>query len=122
MFRAEIDGVLRNAVERGILECSNDLLELSAHSIAEYDRDHLKTQFLASLPRSDWIEREDAIRGFARWMGFRRTGSAIDETARSLINGLLRDNRLERTGSKIRRFVRTNIETDSLVVIPVHAD
>ena len=49
------------------------------------------------------IERDEAIRAFARWMGFRRTGRSIDETARSLINGLLREGRLERQDQLIRR-------------------
>ncbi|MEO8614184.1 MAG: hypothetical protein ABI600_03505 [Luteolibacter sp.] len=43
------------------------------------------------------------IRTFARWLGFRRTGSVIDETARSLIKGLLREGRLEKDGDCIRR-------------------
>jgi hypothetical protein len=121
-IRAEIDSVLRHAVQRGILEGSGDVFQLSAHSIGDYGRDHLKAQFLASLPEANWIERDDAIRAFARWMGFRRTGSAIDECARSLINGLLRDDCLERMGSKIRRFIAPETGPDSPSVIPIHAD
>ena len=40
---------------------------------------------------------------FARWMGYARTGPVIEETARSLINGLIRENRLEADGERIRR-------------------
>jgi len=114
--RAEIDSVLRSAVQRGILESSGDVIQLTTRSIADYSRDHLKVQFLASLPQSDWIERDDAIRAFARWMGFRRTGSAIDETTRSLINGLLRDDRLESMRSRIRKRVPVETGTDSRTV------
>jgi AIPR protein len=110
-IRAEIDSALRTGVRRGILESSGDVLRLSARSIGDYSRDHLKAQFLASLPGSQWIERDKAIRAFARWMGFRRTGSAINESARSLINGLLRDDRLQRAGTRIRLYDRANAET-----------
>lgn len=68
-----------------------------ARSIVDYDRDFLKQQFLAAIGRA-WIERDDAVREFCRWMGFARTGPVIEDTARSLINGLLREGRLEADG------------------------
>ena len=99
----ELDNTIRTAVRRGILESKNGMLKLAVWSIEHYDRAHLKDQFLASLSGQRWVDRDDAIRGFARWMGFRRTGSAIDETARSLINGLIREGRIESDGGMIRR-------------------
>jgi hypothetical protein len=93
---------LLTAVRRGILDNVEDELILLARSIAGYDRDFLKLQFLASIGRS-WIERDDAIQNFCRWMGFRRTGQIIDETARSVINGLLRESRLEADGPVLIR-------------------
>jgi hypothetical protein len=77
-------------------------LRLLVRSIADYEREFLKVQFLASIGRS-WIERDDAIQNFCRWMGFRRTGQIIDETARSVINGLLRESRLEANGPNLIR-------------------
>ena len=50
-----------------------------------------------------WITREDAIRAFARWSGFSRVGDVIDQTARSLINGLIREGRLEIDGPELIR-------------------
>jgi hypothetical protein len=101
-----ITDVLQNdlltAVRRGILDNVEDELILLARSIADYDRDFLKRQFLAAVGRS-WIERDDAIQNFCRWMGFRRTGQIIDETARSIINGLLRESRLEAKGPNLIR-------------------
>jgi hypothetical protein len=102
----ELDNALRTAVRRGILASEPGAVRLFARTIEQYDRDFLKEQFLASLLGRQWIEREDAIRAFARWMGFRRTGPAIEDTARSLINGLLRECRLESGGSQIRRTMR----------------
>lgn len=93
---------LLTAVRRGILDNVEDELILLARSIAGYDRDFLKQQFLAALGRS-WVERNDAIQNFCRWMGFRRTGQIIDETARSVINGLLRESRLEADGPNLIR-------------------
>src|SRR5690606_30663512 len=96
----------RTCVRRGILDNDAGALSLRYRSLAEHaqdDRDGLKTQFLASLNGRAWTERDEAIAGFARWMGFRRTGARIGEIAESLVKGLLREGRLERDGSRIRR-------------------
>jgi hypothetical protein len=99
----ELDNALRTAVRRGIVTSERGTLCLFARTLEQYDRDFLKEQFLASLLGRQWIEREDAVRAFARWMGFRRTGPTIEDAARSLINGLLREDRLEGDASRIRR-------------------
>jgi hypothetical protein len=101
---AELDNALITAVRRGILKNNAGVLALAARSISDYERDFLKDQFSASLQSRSWKEREEAIRDFARWLGFKRTGNVLDETVRSLINGLLREGRLESTGSQIRRI------------------
>jgi hypothetical protein len=98
-----VENALRIAIGRKILADESGALRLSARNIEQYERNLLKEQFLASLSGRPWIERDDAIRAFARWMGFRRTGRSIDETARSLINGLVREKRIERNGSHIRK-------------------
>ena len=100
----EFDGVIRAAVRRGILEHKNGGLVLCGRTIGDYDRSFLKDQFIASIRGYDWTERGESIRRFARWLGFRRTGPFIDEAARSLINGLIRDGRLESHGSQVRRL------------------
>jgi len=100
----ELDNALRTAVRRGIISNEGGVLQLFVRTIEEYDRNFLKDQFLSSLQGSSWIERKDAIRSFARWMGFRRTGPAIDETARSLINGLIREGKLESDSTAIRKY------------------
>lgn len=100
---AELDGALRTAVRRGILENTRGQLQIDVRTIAAYQRDFLKDQFLAALPGRQWVERDAATRGFARWLGFKRTGKAIDDSVRSVINGLLREGRLESTGTQIRR-------------------
>jgi hypothetical protein len=102
-IRESLDNAVRTAVRRGILENNGSGLRIHARSLEEYDRAFLKDQFLASLQGKAWTEREDAVQGFARWMGFRRTGSTIADTARSLINGLIREERLESDGSRVRR-------------------
>lgn len=100
---SRIHNALHIAVERKILANERGALRLSARNIEQYERNLLKEQFLASLSGRPWVERDEAVRAFARWMGFRRTGRSIDQTARSLINGLLREGRLERQGLLIRR-------------------
>jgi hypothetical protein len=93
---------LMTAVRRCILENDHGTLRLCARSITDYDRDFLKQQFLAAIGRT-WIERETAIRDFCRWLGFARTGPVIEDTARSLINGLLREGRLEADSARSLR-------------------
>ena len=99
----ELSNALRTAVRRGILSNNNDTLELMVRAISDYKRDFLKDQFLASLQGRSWEERDTAIRNFARWLGFSRTGPVVDKTTRSLISGLLRENKLESDGLLIRR-------------------
>jgi hypothetical protein len=93
---------LLTAVRRGILQNQNGQLSLLARDLRDYQRDFLKENFLSAIGRG-WIDRANAIQAFARWLGFSRTGSAIEETGYSLINGLLRDRRLEADKSQIRR-------------------
>lgn len=102
-IREIADDAIRTAVRRGILDNDGSTLALATRSIEDYSRGQLKEQFLASLEGSRWTHRDEAIRNFARWLGFRRTGPAIDDIARSLINGLLREDRLEADGPDIRR-------------------
>ncbi|MGM4889903.1 AIPR family protein [Tardiphaga sp. 11_C7_N12_6] len=102
-IREDIEKLLRTAVRRGILASKGRVVSLGAGKVTDYDRSVLKDQFIASMPSRSWIERTDSIVGFARWLGYRRTGAIIDETARSIITGLIREARLESDGSRIRR-------------------
>lgn len=105
--REALDNAIRTAVRRGILQNEGGGLSLRYRTLerhVEDDRDGLKTQFLAALDGRAWIDRKDAVTAFTRWMGFRRTGAKIEEVAASLINGLLREERLEKDGNRIRRI------------------
>lgn len=100
-----LEGVLLAAARRGITIRTSGMIQLLGHSIGDYEDEHLKTQFLAALSRkgSGFIERGQAIRAFARWMGFARTGPVIADVGASLIRKLLRADRLLASGSQIRR-------------------
>jgi type I restriction enzyme, S subunit len=94
---------LITAVRRGILTSESGEYALAFRSVTELPRDVLKDRFLTAIGRR-WITRDDAIRAFARSLGCARTGEQIDHAARSLINGLLREGRLESDGvDAIRR-------------------
>jgi len=101
-IRDSLDRALRTAVRRGILQNEGAALSLLCRSIDQYERPFLKEQFLAALGRS-WIDRAEAARVLARWLGFTRTGPTIADAARSLINGLLRERRLEARDGRIRK-------------------
>ena len=100
-----LEGTLLAAARRGITKRYGSLVQLQAHSIADYDQEHLKNQFLAAISRqtSGFIEREQSVRAFARWMGFARTGPVIADVGASLIRKLIRAGLLQSSGSQIRR-------------------
>jgi hypothetical protein len=104
----DVDAAIQTAIQRSILENGGDGLTLVARNITGYRRDVLKEQFLASMDGYGWLERGECIRRFSRWMGFRRTGPNIEDTARSVINGLIRDDRILSKGSQIRRVREDN--------------
>jgi hypothetical protein len=97
-----LDNAIATAVRRGLVENEGDALRLFRGGLADWDRDFAKEQFLAAIGRG-WVAREEAVKRFSRWLGYRRAGPAFDEAARSLINGLIREGRLEAMGNEIRR-------------------
>ncbi|HVZ31077.1 MAG TPA: hypothetical protein VG963_01545, partial [Polyangiaceae bacterium] len=103
VLREALDNGLRTAVRRGILTNEAGTLKLGHASVDDFDRDFLKEQFLASLGGRVWRDRGDVARGLARFLGFRRTGPSIEDAVRSIINGLIREQRLETRGTEIRR-------------------
>lgn len=90
------------ALRRGIVVNAGENYRLGFRSFADCPRDALKDAFESAIGRA-WIVREDAIRAFARWAGFGRVGDVIDQTARSLINGLIREGRIETDGPELIR-------------------
>lgn len=108
---ARIEALISNefstAVRRGILIKDESGYRLGFRSYAECTRDSLKNDFESAMGRG-WISREDAIRAFARWSGFARVGEVIDETARSLINGLIREGRIEADGPELIRRTKAD--------------
>ena len=92
----DADNLIQAAAKRGILQDSGDEVSLLARNISDYPKEVLKDQFLASLNGSNWTERSESIPRFARWLGFKRTGPNIEDAARSVINSLIRGDRLER--------------------------
>jgi hypothetical protein len=101
--REELDGVIRAALRRNILQSRGDGLALATRNIIDYKHDFLREQFVTAMPGRSWMERDEGIRRFAIWLGFRRASPFIDGATRSVINGLIRDGRLEARGSLIRR-------------------
>lgn len=94
-IREALERAVRAAARRGVIRRERDEVALLARAITDYEKAFLKEQFLVSLGGKAWRTRDEAIRGFARWMGFRRTGKLIQETGRSLITSLLRAGVLE---------------------------
>lgn len=99
---AALDDAVRRAVRRGIAVGRKGQFVLLTGSIAEFGRGFLKAQLLACLGR-EWVARNDIAPRLARWLGFARTGPAIEATVKSLVNSLLRSGDLQRRGDEVHR-------------------
>jgi len=101
-IRDLIEGMLNSASRRFIIETRDGGLVACTRSIEDYHRDFLKTALKAVIGRT-WTDEDAAIRAATRYLGFRRTGPKISKAFKSAINGLLRQNELERDGGVLRR-------------------
>jgi hypothetical protein len=101
-IRDFIDGMLNTASRRLIIETRDGGLVACTRSIDDYHRDFLKTALKAVIGHT-WTDEDDALRAATRHLGFRRTGPKIERAFKSAINGLLRQNELERNGRNLRR-------------------
>ena len=81
-------------------------MSLDCREIGHYRRELLFDALLAAMGRG-WTERDEAIVAATRHLGFRRTGAAIKETFKSVINGAIRRGLLEYDGSQIRKAAST---------------
>jgi hypothetical protein len=97
-----IDSALLAAVRRGVIANHRGSLFLLRRNIDEYSRDELILALLSAMGRK-WIERGEAIRAAARYLGYTRTGSRIQDAFKSAINGAIRRGLLESDKRFIRR-------------------
>lgn len=104
-MKLALTSVLATASRRRVVVNRAGVVDLYARSMGEYDIDFLKDQFLAALSNESagYVERADAVRAFARWMGFARTGPKIAETGAMIIRRLIRADRLTAQGTLIKR-------------------
>jgi hypothetical protein len=101
-LRQSLEGALIAASRRGVLATSQDHCSPICKNIGEFNRDFLKTQFLAALG-TGWHFRGEVYQQVARFLGFARTGPTIRETLDSVIRGLLLEKRLEQNDGYLRR-------------------
>jgi schlafen family protein/Eco57I restriction-modification methylase len=100
-IRELIESGLNAASRRSITYTDHRGLRALCRTIDDYKRDDLKNVLRAAVGRI-WTDENDAIRLGARYLGFRRTGSRIEQAFRSAIRGGLRQGTLERNGNLIR--------------------
>lgn len=101
-IRENIESAINAGVRRGIIVNEGGYYTIATRTIEEYDRDTLTRALLAVL-HITWHNQDEAIRETTRYLGFRRTGSVIQETFVSIIRGAIRKGVLERDGGDIRR-------------------
>lgn len=99
---AALDAALAVAVKRGVVKNESGTLSIACRTIHDYPRELLMQTLLAAMGRA-WVERDEAIKLAARHLGFRRTGSAIRDAFKSVINGAIRRSLVERDSKLIRK-------------------
>jgi hypothetical protein len=62
----------------------------------------LKDQFVGVVGPV-WRERDGAALLPAAYLGFERTGTVIQQSVASIVNGLIREGRLESDGGRVRK-------------------
>lgn len=92
---------LNVGIRRKVITRSADELVIDCRHISDYDRADLIAALRAATKRQ-WTDRDEAIRGAARHLGFRRTGKNITEQFKSAINGGIRRGELEKDRNWIR--------------------
>jgi hypothetical protein len=98
----ELSSVLAVAGRRGVVQTIVGEVSLAWSSYHEASRSVQKSAFLAALGRT-WATREEAMTRAARYGGFGRVSPKMRALFASLINGLLRECRLEAMADRIRR-------------------
>jgi hypothetical protein len=101
-LRRQLGSVLAAAARRGVIRTADGAVFLAWPSYHEAARDAQKSAFLAALGRA-WVSRDEAMTRAARFGGFGRVSPKMRVVFASLINGLLRERRLEASGDCIRR-------------------
>jgi len=94
----------RRLIEReaGNLHHATGCLVAATRDIGDYSQNERVHALVSGLNRS-WIEREDAIRAGAAYLGFRRVGNNLRDAFKSAINGAIRRGLIEYDGTQIRK-------------------
>jgi hypothetical protein len=101
-IRHEIKTALRDARRRGIVAETDTGWRIEGRRIDDFSREQLIDALLKAMP-GGWVERDEAMRRAARYLGFRRTGAAIQERFKSVIRGAIKRGLLEYDGTVIRK-------------------
>ena len=101
-IHSEISSVLRAAALRGLTTSTADGLRLNILSLHDADRASLKKCLLVAIGHR-WQPREDVPGLLAAYTGFGRVSLEMRQLTASLINGLIREDRLETEGQSVRK-------------------
>jgi len=98
-----IDGAIRAAARRGIVQTGPGTVTAARTRIDDWSRDELVDALGSVMRRRAEYDREDAIKLAASHLGFKRVGKNIDAAFRSAINGAIRGGVLGYKGDAIWR-------------------
>lgn len=101
-IRQGIRTALRDAQRRGIVTETKNGWRIECRRIGDFSREQLIEALLKAMP-GGWVEREEAMRRAARYLGFRRTGGVIQQRFKSVIRGAIKRGLLEYEGDLIRK-------------------
>lgn len=105
-LRERIDGHLRAAIDRRVLEPDiDDSLRLAAARLDEYTRDALVDTFAAVTRSGDIYEREQLARLVLDHLGFKRLTKPAGDALESALNAAIRRGLFERLdAASLRRL------------------
>jgi|CXWL01.1.fsa_nt_gi SAM-dependent methyltransferase len=101
-LRETLEGHLLAAARRNVATTRDAQVTLATRTITDYDPAALESQLLAALGTA-WLDRDEALRAFARRLGFRRTGKRIREALEDAIKAAASRGRVEVDGDQLRR-------------------
>lgn len=101
-IRDAVTSALNAAVRRGVVANVGGAYSLDCRTVTDYPDETLTRCLYAAIGRA-WIDRDDAIRSAARYLGFRRTGATITSEFERLIRRVLQHGELRQDGTLIRR-------------------
>lgn len=103
-LKTTLQGHMRAAIRRGILEPDDDCVRALCVTMDGYTREALRDAIRSVMRSGTIYDREDVIRAVARHLGFSRVSDTVRRPIKSAINSAIRQGVLGYEGNVIWRM------------------